>query len=178
VFAETRDAIVELCEIAAHRIRNTARYGSLEAYGGDPFAFGYTATGEATRAWGGAHDTGLEFFIDATDYWTVDRMGQPAFGAGTTLPHKRGGIGRDEVMDPARTAWRNKLANAGFHIYLPPTDNSVDIYRTKYIAELLPAGATLDQQAFVLADWVMASFEALLAMSPEPAFSAAPNESA
>jgi hypothetical protein len=125
----------------------------------------------------GAHHTrGISSFMNPDDSWVEDRTGEPAFAAGIAFEQKKGRTIRHQMTAPERAPWRADLREAGFSIDAAPARQHVRVYRTMYLAELIAAGATVDQQARTLGDWVLAAFEALLSTPPRPAWASPSNE--
>ncbi len=105
----------------------------------------FTATGTWAEALGGWPD--LE--AADNDFWAGDRIDEPAFGVGYTF-----GAELEDVLLSAQTApWRAELAQHGFSVRAVDR-SAVYVRQTKYLAELIPAGVTLDAQTRVLTRWV------------------------
>jgi hypothetical protein len=97
-----------------------------------------------------------------TDRWSRNRIGEPAFGVGYTLP---GRLAQQLLSTDSRT-WRDAVEAAGFSVFADDDDDFVRVWRTKYLAELIPAGVTLDMQAHELARWVDDSLSVLAQHDP------------
>jgi hypothetical protein len=102
----------------------------------------------------------LELTVSESDEWTYDRAGEPAFGAGFTLP----GDLQDQLRSAACAPWRGPLEAQGATI--AEWDGYVRVYRTLYLAELIGKGPTIDAQAQALAKWVDESFAIVTAHDP------------
>lgn len=83
-------------------------------------------------------------------------MGEPAFGAGFTLPVKY----YDLFRDSSNREWRQGIEGEGFSVAADVDGYYARVYRTKYVAELISAG-DMDAQATVLARWMDDSVDAL-----------------
>jgi hypothetical protein len=100
-----------------------------------------------SAAWPAALEGYPELMAVASDDWSDFRLDEPAFGAGWTLSDRA----LEVLRSTERAAWRNELAEHGFSVsdFLGPTR----LFRTLYMAELVPKGARFDRQAQELARW-------------------------
>ena len=98
----------------------------------------------------------------AIDYWASERIGEPAFGAGYSFPADLS----DVLLSRDTLAWRDRVEALDFSVRFSEDGGNVYIRRTKYLAELIPAGVTLDSQTRVLADWVNETLDALADLDP------------
>lgn len=92
-----------------------------------------------------------ELLYHHDDDWTADRLGAPAFWAGITF---------NQISDSTR----HRLSDEGWQAELPDdirvggTGRLMRVGRTKYLSELIVAGATLDEQAQALIIWAGKTF--------------------
>jgi hypothetical protein len=105
---------------------------------------------DAAGTWAEALHGAPDLEAASTDFWTSARIGEPAFGVGYTLP----GELADAMLSSATAGWRDAIAAQGFSVRAPDDRDWLYVRRTKYLAELIPAGVTLDLQAQELARWV------------------------
>jgi hypothetical protein len=176
--ARTREVLTELWNRAVQAVVDPGQYRGTDEWDGGGFSWsqtfatvGKTAAGaDLSDDWLGAHDGWLELLLSSEDFWAEDRTGEPAFGIGAVFEHKKGKTIRDELADPARAEWRAQLREAGFSVLATSSDSYVRVYRTRYLADLLTAGASLDQQARALAAWVTSGLNDLLGYPPRPAW--------
>lgn len=103
----------------------------------------------------------IEVTLDDSDEWTLDRLEQPAIGAGAALPEAL----YDDLRAPSQGVWRDTLAADGF--VLGMAGGKARVYRTVYLAELTAKGATLDGQAAWLATWLEETVALLGRHDPE-----------
>jgi hypothetical protein len=89
-----------------------------------------------------------ELQASSVDPWSRDRIGEPAFGAGYTLPAKKL---RDWLFSGEMRGWRDAIEAQGFSV--ADDDGWLRVWRTKYFAELIPVGVTHEAQARALADF-------------------------
>jgi hypothetical protein len=171
--ARAHEVIDDLFERTVQSVHNGGRYISAWPWSDPGFNRGQAFEAAGADAWFGPHEGWFELQLQPDDYWAADRTGEPAFAAGITFQHKKGRTIREEITAKERAAWRAELSASGFSINARADDQYVRIYATKYLAELLTAGATLDQQARALATWVVESFDALLQRPPSPAWAQA-----
>lgn len=94
-----------------------------------------------------------------TDRWSADRLGEPAFGVGYTLP----GELRDRLLSNELRDWRDIVEAEGFSV---ADDGFMRVWKTKYLAELIPKGATHEAQARALATWADGALKALARHDP------------
>lgn len=90
------------------------------------------------------------------DLWAYPRVGEPAFGAGFTLPIKY----YDMLRDSTNREWLQAVEGEGFSVAADVDGYYARVYRTKYVAELISAG-DMDAQATVLARWMDDAVDAL-----------------
>ena len=102
-----------------------------------------------------------ELHVADEDHWASDRVGEPGFGAGFTLPDRY----YDGLRANARREWLTALEQEGFSI--AASYGFTRIYRTLYLAELISKGATIDTQARALAAWTEESIRSLQAHDPK-----------
>ena len=95
-----------------------------------------------------------------TDRWSASRVGEPAFGAGYSLPMSL----RDKLLSNELRAWRDAVEAEGFAV--ADDDDNLRVWRTKYLAELIPVGATHEAQARELARWADDTLETLARHDP------------
>ena len=103
----------------------------------------------------GGHPT---LVANDNDEWS--RIGEPALGAGYSLP----GTHADAFRTEPTQAWRDTVATDGFHVAV--FGGWVRVWRTKYLAELIPLGVTLDTQATEVARWVDETLSTLATHDP------------
>jgi DNA-binding protein len=104
-----------------------------------------------------------ELAVFESDSWSFDRLDEPAFGAGVSLPAKL----YEQLRDASRTAWREGLASEGVAV-TDTEDGVVRCYRTLYVAELISKGATVDAQATWLGRWAADAVELIVSRAPQP----------
>ena len=180
--ARARAVLDDLWNRTVQGVLDPGRYRDDGDWEGEPFNWSqsFAAAGDANgfsdraKRWLVAHDGRLELLLSPEDFWAEDRTGEPAFGAGAVFEHRKGRTIRDELGDPARAQWRTQLRQAGFSVLINGPDSYIRVYRTRHLAELLNAGASLDQQARSLAAWVTTALDALLAMPPSPPWGTSP----
>jgi hypothetical protein len=90
--------------------------------------------------------------------WSPAHAKEPAFGAGVSVDSRL----RDELG--ARDDWLQEVMSAGFDAV--PFDEMLRIYRTKSLAEVVDAGATLSKQASFLANWAERAITDALQLDP------------
>lgn len=176
--ARTRAVVEDLWNRAVQGVTDPGRYKDDGDWDGGAFNWSQSfavadyANGAGDRAerWLAAHEGWLELLLSPEDFWAEDRTGEPAFGVGAVFEHKKGRTIRDELADPGRAEWRAQLREAGFSVLITGPDSYARVYRTRYLAELLSTGASLDQQARALATWVTTALDELLALPPSPAW--------
>lgn len=120
---------------------------------------------DASGTWAEALHGAPDLEAASTDFWTSTRIGEPAFGAGYTLP----GELADTMLSSETANWRNAIAAHGFSIRTSEDGDWLYVRRTKYLAELIPAGVTLDLQAQELARWIDESLSLLGNHNPDVA---------
>lgn len=101
-----------------------------------------------------------ELTIAESDGWTIDRAGEPAFGAGFTLPPDL----HDQLRSADLLPWRERLSAEG--VTVTEWESHVRVYRTLYLAELIAKGPTIDSQARAVARWADESFAIVAAHPP------------
>ncbi len=129
-------------------------------------------------AWSDEGD-GLWQFFDSTGTWVesldgypeaqgggqrpveLERVGEPAFGAGYSLPAKKL---RDWLFSSELRAWRDAVEADGFSV--ADDGDILRVWRTKYAVELIPHGVTHEAQAQELARWVDGALTALAGHAP------------
>jgi hypothetical protein len=116
---------------------------------------------KADGTWAQPLDGNFELTLLETDEWTYNRAGEPAFGAGFTLP----GDLKDTLRSTAQQPWREELEAEGFTI--GGWDDWLHVYRTMYLAELIAKGPTIDAQAQALAWWTDESFAIVAGHDPK-----------
>ena len=174
--AHTREVLEDLWNRAVQAVLDPGRYSDNGAWDGGSFTWSqsFEVAGGAdglhgfADRWLTTHEGWLDLLLSPDDFWSDDRAGEPAFGAGIIFEHKKGRTVRDDIGDPARAQWRADLREAGFSVLITGSDSYVRVYRTYYLAELLSAGASLDQQARAMATWVTRALDELLALPPSP----------
>lgn len=114
---------------------------------------------DSSGAWPSAIDGWPELIVADRDEWARSRIGEPAFGAGWTIS---GEWAFDELR--GRADWRALVESEGFSV--GRGWQNTRIFRTLYMAELVPYGVTFDQQASRLAEWAQESIERLIALDP------------
>jgi hypothetical protein len=97
-----------------------------------------------------------------SDDWTESRIGEPAFGTGYVFPRELA----DVLLSLDTLAWRQALAVEGFSVRVGESGTNVSVRRTKYLAELIPMGVTLDLQCQALGKWVNESLAVLARHDP------------
>jgi hypothetical protein len=112
---------------------------------------------DAAGTWAEALHGAPDLEAASTDFWTSTRIGEPAFGVGYTLP----GELADAVLSSETASWRNAIVAHGFSVRASEDGDWLYVRRTKYLAELIPAGVTLDLQAQQLGHWVDESLSLL-----------------
>jgi hypothetical protein len=122
----------------------------------------------AEATWAEALEGYPELQAADTDRWSADRLGEPAFGVGYTLP----GALRDKLLSSDARQWRDAVEAEGFSV---ADDNGLmRVWKTKYLAELIPKGATHEVQARELAQWgdealrVLAQHDPDVTLPPKP----------
>jgi hypothetical protein len=116
----------------------------------------------SSGSWADALEGVPELHVAGEDEWAYNRLGEPAFGAGLTLP----GRYYDELRDSRRQAWRESVEARGFSLGRTD-DDYTRLFRTLYVAELIAKGATLDAQAQALARWTEESVRLLGGSDPQ-----------
>lgn len=111
--------------------------------------------------WAAALEGYFELTVAESDEWTYDRAGEPAFGAGFTLP----GDLQDQLRSSALQQWRRSLEAE--RVSVAEWEGYVRVYRTLYLAELIGKGPTIDAQARALANWADESFAVVSAHDPK-----------
>jgi hypothetical protein len=155
---ETSDILYTLLERAADLSRHDADGGV--GYEKD-YHSQYWQTFKAEGTWAAPLEGYPEFTVAESDEWTYDRAGEPAFGAGLTLP----GDLADELRSAAQRPWRETLEGQG--VTIQAWGDMVRVYRTMYLAELIAKGPTIDTQAQALAQWADESFALVAAHDPQ-----------
>lgn len=89
----------------------------------------------------------LEFIVDERDSFSPDETGEPAFGAGFSLPARL-----YEAVSADRQ-WVEEATAADFG--LKPDGKRLCCYRKLSLATLVKGGGTLDEQADFLARWAL-----------------------
>ncbi len=112
---------------------------------------------DAAGTWAEALHGAPDLEAASTDFWTSTRIGEPAFGVGYTLP----GELADAVLSSETASWRNAIVAHGFSVRASEDGDWLYVRRTKYLAELIPAGVTIDLQAQQLGHWVDESLSLL-----------------
>jgi hypothetical protein len=112
-------------------------------------------------SWGERLEGYAELHAGDEDLWTYPRVGEPAFGAGFTLPVKY----YDLLRDSSNREWWQGVEGEGFSVAADVDGYYARVYRTKYVAELISAG-DMDAQATVLARWMDDSVDALEKYDP------------
>jgi hypothetical protein len=156
--AETSDILEELVERAA-TLSKLDPDGDVE-WSNDADSLWQSL--EATRTWADALHGAPDLEASSTDFWTSRRIGEPAVGVGYTLPGELAAT----MLSSATAAWRDAIEAQGFSVRASDDGNWLYVRRTKYLAELIPAGVTLDLQAQELARWVDDSLRALAQRKP------------
>ena len=156
--SETHDILFTLLERAADLSAHDADDGV--GYPRDYFNQ-YWQAFKSESTWAIPLEGYLELTVAEGDEWTYSRAGEPAFGAGYSLP----GDLRDELRAAARQPWRELLEAKG--VTIAEWDGWVRVYRTLYLAELIPKGSTIDAQAQALAKWADDSFAIVAAHDPK-----------
>lgn len=110
---------------------------------------------DATGTWAAGLGGYPELQAADDDRWSSDRVGEPAFGVGYSMPHTL----RDQLLSTDLRPWRDALEGDQFAI----ADDSghIRIWRTKYLVELIPKGVTHESQAKELARWADDALAAL-----------------
>jgi hypothetical protein len=116
----------------------------------------------AAGTWAEALEGSPDIESANTDHWSSDRIGEPAFGAGYTLP----GTVAPVLLASDSQSWRDAVEADGFSVRPSSDGDWLYIRRTKYVAELIPAGATLDAQTRVLGKWLDDALQALARHDP------------
>jgi hypothetical protein len=101
-----------------------------------------------------------ELHISGNDWWSDDRLDEPAFAAGFTLPSGT----YEELRSSSRADWQAEIAGHGVSIALEYGHTRV--YRTMYVAELVSRGPTLDRQARALSEWFDESIRIISVADP------------
>jgi hypothetical protein len=155
---ETADTLIALLE----RAGELSRYDQDRGWGWSPRdSIGeYWQCFSPTGTWAEPLKGYPELHAGATDEWSYDRLDEPAFGAGFTLP--------EQVFDDPRSAsradWRAKIEPHGVSIGL--AGGLGRVYRTMYLAEVVAKGTTLDAQATALRNWLDDSIDLINAADP------------
>lgn len=105
-------------------------------------------TFDADMTWAEPLGGAPKLYAAEDDEWSDSRIGEPALGTGFSLPEANA----DELLSEAMRTWRDVVQAQGFSVSVE--DGFVRVWRTKYLAELIPAGVTLDMQAHQVARWV------------------------
>ncbi len=116
----------------------------------------FSSTGTWAEPLGGAP----KLHVADDDRWSRSRIGEPALGAGHSLPKGPA----DALLLDAKGPWRNAIETKGFFVSV--FDGWVRVWRTKYLAEQIPAGVTLDTQAHEVTQWLDESFAILASNDP------------
>jgi hypothetical protein len=103
---------------------------------------------ERPGSWGERLEGYAELHARDEDLWAYPRVGEPAFGAGFTLPGKY----YDVLRNSANSDWLQAVEGEGFSV-ADVDGYHARVYRTKYVAELISAGG-MDAQATALARWM------------------------
>jgi hypothetical protein len=156
--AETGELLQAMVDETAQRVR--LDLGDLADWSdeGDRLWQSFDPTGTWADRLGGWPD--IE--ASALDDWAGERIGQPAVGAGYTFP----GEVAEVLLSRQTSSWRDRVEALGFAVRASEDGNNVYVRRTKYLAELIPAGVTLDAQTRVLAEWVNEALDVLAELDP------------
>jgi hypothetical protein len=150
------DGLVELLERAAD-------FSGFDAQGEVGHADDCTAFWqlfERSSNWATTLAGKAELHRSDDDYWVEDRIGQPAVGAGFTLPL----AAYDELRHSSRRSWLDDLRRD--RVSVGADDYWTRCYRTMYFAELITKGSTLDAQARAVAEWFDESIATIAAADP------------
>lgn len=110
--------------------------------------------------WWTSYDGYPEIHVaDRDTYFGQQRRGEPAFGLGVTLP-----AGYGETIFAERIDWVSKLRELRVD---PASEDVLRLYRTVYLAEVLVAGVTLEEQAGWLAGRMRDALRDLRATAPD-----------
>ena len=136
---------------------------------GQPVADGVGWSSEEDAAWVVLDDPGAwwseyggsgEIHAASADtYFGASRRGEPAIGLGANIAAEYGG-----TLYATHPEWVAQLRESGFDPYRD--DDWVRLYRTTYLAEVLAAGVTLEQQADFIARRLNDALRDLAVLAP------------
>jgi hypothetical protein len=156
---ETSEVLVELLQSTANHARNLNPRGRVSYDVRNDWGH-YWQVFEGAPAWVNEAHGYLELSCSDSDDWTLDRIDQPAIGAGATLPEDR----FDDLRRTERRPWHDQLEKDAFHLAV--SGGRTRVFRTIYLAEITGKGATLDSQAEWLAQWLEDTVERLARLDP------------
>lgn len=96
---------------------------------------------------------------DEDTYFGARRVGEPAIGLGINLPP-----GYGDTVFATHLDWVRQLREEGLDPY--PDDDWLRIYRSVYLAQILAAGVTLEEQARFVAEQMRRVLITLRALAP------------
>jgi hypothetical protein len=122
--------------------------------------------------WWASYDGYAEMHLaDSDSYFGEQRRGEPAVGLGVTLPG-----GYAETIFAERTEWIDRLRQ--LRVDPAPDDDVLRLYRAVYLAEVLIAGVTLEEQARWLAERMREVLRDLRGAAPDGALRLPPRRGA
>lgn len=101
-----------------------------------------------------------ELLVSESDFWLEDLLGAPAFGAGLTIQSRV----RDRLLEADDGGWARKAEELGFCIF--EAEGVTRVYRTRYLTDLVSAGASIDEQARDLGVWSTEAIDQINVLVP------------
>ncbi len=154
---DTEAALMALLERSAQQSR------SLEVLEQDSDSLSHWVQFKLPSGWLeelGDEIVSIEILAANRDYWSADRLTEPALGVGLSFSAS---LHEDLSV---KTGWIEQLGAAGFSFAL--WEDWVRVYRTRPLRDLLEAGDSFGNQAALIRDWTDEGVEALRHLDPGP----------